>query len=282
MKRFASRGFTLIELLVVIAIIAILAAILFPVFAQAREKARQATCQSNLKQLGSALMMYVQDYDETFPMAIGSNWGSNGQFSIFPTDADGTANPSAARQAMWANVIQPYVKNYNVYRCPSTVEVDLFKLAWTKKIPHSYTYNRLLQFQSQAIMKSPANLFLVSEMFGHQAYTSASGGGEPAVTAPATYGPGRPYQLGDSCGMYTGFSGIELWKYNRTHAGMGSFLYADGHVKSLKFAGTLGYSPFAALNANGEIASYWIFPTSDPTRSCPRNFIPQLDALSDP
>ncbi len=61
------RGFTLIELLVVIAIIAILAAILFPVFAQAREKARQTTCTSNLKQIGTAFMMYVQDYDETYP-----------------------------------------------------------------------------------------------------------------------------------------------------------------------------------------------------------------------
>ncbi len=62
------HGFTLIELLVVIAIIAILAAILFPVFARARENARKAACQSNLKQIGNALMMYVQDYDETLPI----------------------------------------------------------------------------------------------------------------------------------------------------------------------------------------------------------------------
>ncbi|MBD3292354.1 MAG: DUF1559 domain-containing protein [Armatimonadia bacterium] len=94
------RGFTLIELLVVIAIIAILAAILFPVFARAREKARQASCQSNLKQLTLGTLMYVQDYDETFPTwdrMIGSE-----------------ATPEAPPRAVY-----PYVNNVDVYVCPS-------------------------------------------------------------------------------------------------------------------------------------------------------------------
>src|SRR5437868_14017802 len=101
--RLRRLAFTLIELLVVIAIIAILAAILFPVFAQAREAARKATCQSNLKQMGSAFMMYIQDYDEKYPQVLGSNYGSIGQFSIFPINGDGNPNPSRARQASWGN-----------------------------------------------------------------------------------------------------------------------------------------------------------------------------------
>ncbi|NLC59483.1 MAG: prepilin-type N-terminal cleavage/methylation domain-containing protein [Armatimonadetes bacterium] len=97
-----SRGFTLIELLVVIAIIAILAAILFPVFAQARDKARASSCLSNGKQLANAIMMYVQDYDEQF---------------MIHTCACGGANNGAC----YFTMIWPYLKNKGVLQCPSGV-----------------------------------------------------------------------------------------------------------------------------------------------------------------
>src|SRR3712207_739986 len=113
MKR---RGFTLIELLVVIAIIAILAAILFPVFAKARESARKASCQSNLKQIGLAINMYTADYDETMP---------NNPYSTVPGVQGGTDDciSGTTRHSYrgWiSNVLMPYAKNTGIWRCPSS------------------------------------------------------------------------------------------------------------------------------------------------------------------
>src|SRR5213596_76204 len=105
-RRFSRFGFTLIELLVVIAIIAILAAILFPVFAQAREKARSATCLSNLKQIGLGVMMYAQDFDEKMPFNYEYLW-----------DSKGVQIPN--QLYWWQDLCRPYVKNEAVYTCPS-------------------------------------------------------------------------------------------------------------------------------------------------------------------
>jgi prepilin-type processing-associated H-X9-DG protein/prepilin-type N-terminal cleavage/methylation domain-containing protein len=108
-------GFTLIELFVVIAVVAILAALLFPVFAQAREKARSSSCLSNMKQLGAAIMMYVQDNDEKMPYGY---------------ERDITRPPGQGQLFWWQDLCRPYVRNEQVYTCPSAS-------------PHmSYPYNR--------------------------------------------------------------------------------------------------------------------------------------------
>jgi prepilin-type N-terminal cleavage/methylation domain-containing protein/prepilin-type processing-associated H-X9-DG protein len=133
------RGFTLIELLVVIAIIAILAAILFPVFARAREKARQASCSSNFKQIGIALMMYTQDYDEKFPNEYYDasaphpwEWCNTGQYTNYQ------------------DYLTPYIKNQQVWRCPST---QLSAEACTG-------YNHYLQTVALAGVQSPSSVLV--------------------------------------------------------------------------------------------------------------------------
>ncbi len=125
MKSITKKGFTLIELLVVIAIIAILAAILFPVFAKAREKARQSTCASNLKQMGTATLMYAQDYDDTLyshrnkgipNILCATNGGPYDCTNI--ANSGGAANVSTDR-TFWISFLQPYIKSYGVFSCPS-------------------------------------------------------------------------------------------------------------------------------------------------------------------
>jgi prepilin-type N-terminal cleavage/methylation domain-containing protein/prepilin-type processing-associated H-X9-DG protein len=121
--RQSKSGFTLIELLVVIAIIAILAAILFPVFAAAREKARQTSCLSNMKELGLGCSMYSTDYDEHYASANGTCYGAPAGCS--------QDNPLPSEQWQWT--IYPYVKNWQIYLCPDDPRDN--------NIPVSYVYN---------------------------------------------------------------------------------------------------------------------------------------------
>jgi prepilin-type N-terminal cleavage/methylation domain-containing protein len=150
------QGFTLIELLVVIAIIAILAAILFPVLAQAREQACLAACQSNCKQYSTAWMMYVQDYDSTFPC-----------FSVAAAFKPGELNATT-----WDLLLQPYIKNYGMARCPSDPYPAFYEFADGSTIWRSYGVPRNMIWnpgkglpfpRTEANVPQPADTLLMFE-----------------------------------------------------------------------------------------------------------------------
>src|SRR5437879_5127186 len=143
------KGFTLIELLVVIAIIAILAAILFPVFAQAREKARAASCLSNGKQIGLAVAQYMQDYDEQLP---------SGRLS--PTDT--AAQAIAHRGQGCACQSQPYIKSAQVFKCPDD-STQSATIGGVIVYPVSYLLNYNVGATALAIFNAPASTVLISE-----------------------------------------------------------------------------------------------------------------------
>jgi len=258
-------GFTLIELLVVIAIIAILAAILFPVFATAREKARQTSCASNLKQLGIGLIQYCQDYDENLPYG-------NRSF-----------NMGVWRELGWAGPVYPYVKATGVFRCPddqtvpdatpaSTASISLGGGSTATQISGvpwnvvSYALNQAFisgvgaattspvgALLSQATWNSPSKTVLLLEVSGCQAQiTSSSETQSPsdnglgaswnfeayAPQSPAAVGLQQTGPLGTSANSGTGNQITGTWGDQPTAGirhGIGSiFLMTDGHVKFLQ------------------------------------------------
>jgi prepilin-type N-terminal cleavage/methylation domain-containing protein/prepilin-type processing-associated H-X9-DG protein len=219
-------GFTLIELLVVIAIIAILASILFPVFGRARENARRSSCQSNLKQLGLGIMQYAQDYDERYP--------GNGGWNL-PTGENAT----------WDLKIQPYVKSTQLLACPSDTAHPTANLpgfganARRSYAMFSYIWRIQGNFwdpqpigRSMAEIPSPSLTFMVGESgkpeFGGNTAGSWFEGSRISNTGDLASSDGRkPFESWDANNRAAdGSEGV--------HLGTNGFLYADGHVKSLR------------------------------------------------
>jgi prepilin-type N-terminal cleavage/methylation domain-containing protein len=263
-------GFTLIELLVVIAIIAILAAILFPVFAQARAKARQAACISNTKQCGLACLQYVQDYDECYPPAeaydpqLGA-W-TTGYYKPVPNAY--LPNYQGFSQT-FATDIQPYTKNYGVLSCSQAAVIQNIYPWITPTYRISYSYNGLLQDFPIGGIVEPAQLPLITESWGNSYFVNADLG-DPVLNCETSSDKTCSYH--NAC---TGFATSSspngqtslVWEEagnEAVHDGGQIWAYTDGHskFKHLSTTMTTAYTnynqePWAIYNTAGQYQSYW-------------------------
>ncbi len=202
------KGFTLIELLVVIAIIAILAAILFPVFARAREKARQTSCLSNLKQFGTAIMMYAQDYDERY-MTSGY---------VIPGVPLGGAGTNVN---WWRYPLQAYVKNWQLYLCPSGPAVGDPSSAAVQLTRH-YGYNTNLSTRPMALLLTPASVIAIGDC-SHW-LPNAGGCWQRAYAYPAQ--ERRNTTVGCNANQL-----LNQTDDQTRHNGGSNLAFADGHAK---------------------------------------------------
>ena len=254
-----NQGFTLIELLVVIAIIAILAAILFPVFATAREKARQSACLNNVKQLGASLVMYSQDYDERLP-SIWTLQNGGGIFSY--TDVFG--------------VMKPYIKNTDIFYCPDRTQLNCTKDANFSSLAercYGYGYN---WGPAQEFATNGYEGGLIRDEIGSYLPDGTVLGTFQGVQLSTILAPANTFAYGDSydrpdysiastdiLSEYSAKNGYaEKTNYALPHHGLLNIAYADGHAKASAWrAGDTkdAVSPNgkAALPKNPDQWQYW-------------------------
>jgi len=201
-------GFTLIELLVVIAIIAILAAILFPVFSRAREKARQTSCLSNLKQLSLAFIMYAQDYDETMPPAVYPDWAT-----YWDTKVDWFGN------VIGDGMITPYTKNQQISQCPSIKGISSDR-PYTG-YAYNTTYIGCIPFEGRqpaclAAIQYPSETVLLADSAVWSTFTNE------------VYGNNLLRSPNDPVRISWGLGPMVHFRHNET----ANVTYCDGHAKA--------------------------------------------------
>jgi len=238
-----TRGFTLIELLVVIAIIAILAAILFPVFAKAREKALQASCASNCKQMALAALMYIQDYDERTAPPANYTGGTGGEVVPY--------------MAYWQELIRPYVKNRQLQICPAD-----------RSVAYTMSYGANIQ-GCREIKEVEA-----TQGGGWYAISDAWGGKLANIARPATcvmltdsavcmssaFTPGGNWWTGTPGGYAICVSNAGHFR----HTGTVNVAWMDGHVKNFQAdTPTFQEAEYFALPTHGQLLdtiSWWTGP----------------------
>jgi len=230
------HGFTLIELLVVIAIISILAAILFPVFARARENARRASCMSNLKQIGLGVMMYVQDYDDRYPLNAWipsvpqtDNSMPGAKFTISLPST--TPACTGGKCVSWMDIIYPYIKSVQVFQCPSQRISTVPSYGYSSGLSqhHWYQYDISKYPAGADSGRVPVTLAQVqrpAEIFAIMDYNI-----QYAVYA-------NPSDFGSAARSATPATALRVLP----HLDGGNVAYADGHVKWVNGAHYKTYS----------------------------------------
>jgi prepilin-type N-terminal cleavage/methylation domain-containing protein/prepilin-type processing-associated H-X9-DG protein len=252
-----SFGFTLIELLVVIAIIAILAAILFPVFGQAREAARKTSCLSNEKQLSLGVLMYSQDYDEHLQdMVLGGNCNQSCWIGAGCAYSDGGG--------WWFGRIYPYIKNYQVYGCPddtrsfSTTQANTNSNAWNQAIElgtganpvyfrESYGYNEWIDGNPGGTGNtSPITDTLAAVQYPAQQVMLADGVGplindwDIEADGQCCAGYERAWYANTAWGAWSAdWNNHDKWDVYARHTAGANFAYVDGHAKWFKNTATI-------------------------------------------